>query len=297
MLTRTRARSIGWAAILGLCFAMTLALTFRVNAVRSQVRLTERKIVALKTEKGMLETEFETRANQQQLRNLNDVEFGYQAPTAGQYLESERQLAMLGKPSGPNAPEPIRVASADPADGPEQSGDSILPAMVNPLTGKALAVEMPGKDRAGTPQARAASASASRLASARDSGSGETLAERLGRVEHDGKTGSKVERLSHVERDPLLLKAAKDAKTAKDVKVPKDAKVAGKDTKAARDAKPARPALAVKPAVTRALAAKTPAAGKGEAHTAQKATLRSAPKTALKTAPKTPSRNRVAIDE
>jgi len=289
MLTRTKARSIGWAAILGLCFAMTLALTFRVNAVRSQVRLTERKILALKTEKSLLETEFETRANQQQLRNLNDVEFGYQAPTAGQYLESERQLAMLGKPSGPNAPEPIRVASADPADAAQQSGDSILPAMVNPLTGKAIAAEVPrSADRAATataPETRAKASSAARLASAKVSGSGETLAERLGRVEHDGKTGSKVERLSHVERDPVLLKSAGDGKPGKDGKAAKDAKAA---KPALATTKPAASKAATKPAAAKALAAKAPAK-KPEGH--------SVTKTALKMAPKAPSKTRVALDE
>ena len=33
MLTRSHARSIGWAAILAVCFALTVALSFRVNAV------------------------------------------------------------------------------------------------------------------------------------------------------------------------------------------------------------------------------------------------------------------------
>ncbi|MBC2663973.1 hypothetical protein H7F51_00420 [Novosphingobium flavum] len=181
MLTRSRARSIGWAAVLVTCFALTLALTFRVNAVKSQVRLTERRIVSLKMERGMLETEFETRANQQQLRALNEVEFGYQAPTAGQYLESERQLAMLGKPRGPDAPDMIRVAKADPA---QQSGDSLLPAMVNPLTGKAIAAELP-RDKV----------------RARELASGSTP---------DGL----VERLSHVERSPKPV--AKSLKAALD---------------------------------------------------------------------------------
>lgn len=181
MLTRSRARSIGWAVVLSLCFGLTLALTFRVNAVKSQVRLTERRIVALRMEKQQLETEFETRANQQQLRTLNEVEFGYQAPTAGQYLESERQLAMLGKPRSPDAPEMIRVARADPA---RESGDSILPAMVNPLTGKAIAAELP-KDK--------------------------VRARELARATGPGDL---VERLSHVERTPKpvgkSLKAALD---------------------------------------------------------------------------------------
>ncbi len=149
MLTRSGVHKAGWAAILVVCLALTIALTMRVNAVKSQVLLTERQLIALRQENSMLETEFETRANQQQLKALNDIEFGYDAPTAGQYLESERQLASLGKPRGPGAPSPIRVASAVE----DNSGDSGLQAMVNPLTGKAMAAEVPAasarKDTAG----------------------------------------------------------------------------------------------------------------------------------------------------
>jgi len=181
MLTRSHARSLGWAVILAVCFALTVALSFRVNAVRSQVRLTERQIARLQAEKSLLETEFETRGNQQQLTALNDVEFGYQAPTAGQYLESERQLAALGKPRGPDAPPMIRVAAAEPA-GSQGAGDSVLPAMVNPLTGKALAAEVP----------RAAKASEKPESQLRLADRGAGLAERLGRVE----------RLAHVEKAP-----------------------------------------------------------------------------------------------
>lgn len=148
-LTRDRLRNIGWAVILTVCAALVLALTFRVNAVKSQVRLAERQIVALQQEKLFLETEFETRANQQQLRALNDVEFGYTAPTAQQYLENERQLASLGKERSPDAPAPIRVAAAGTGDEP-----SIFPAMVSPLTGKAVAAEVPE----GGPRAQVAAA-------------------------------------------------------------------------------------------------------------------------------------------
>jgi hypothetical protein len=129
-------RSIGWAAMLLTCFTFTVVLTFKVNAVKSEVRLAERQILAVKQDKLLLETEFETRANQQQLRSLNQVEFGYQAPAAGQYLEGERQLADLGKARGADAPSPIRVAKADAPSGP-----AALPEMVNPLTGKAMAAE------------------------------------------------------------------------------------------------------------------------------------------------------------
>jgi hypothetical protein len=135
-LTRDRIRSIGWVALLVTCAVLTLMLMVRVNAVKSEVQLAQRQINALKQEKLFLETEFQTRANQQQLRTLNAVEFGYQAPTAGQYLESERQLAALGKGRAPGGPSPIRVASVA---GLEDEG--LFPAMVSPLTGKAIAAE------------------------------------------------------------------------------------------------------------------------------------------------------------
>lgn len=127
----SRLRQLGWAAILALCIALFAGLTFKVNSVRSQVRLAERQILALQREKILLETEFETRASQQQLAQWNAVEFGYQAPGPGQYLEGERQLARLGEPRGPSAPTPIRVARA-----PDQPGSEKFPAMVSPLTGK-----------------------------------------------------------------------------------------------------------------------------------------------------------------
>ena len=143
-LTQDRLRQVGWFAVLLTCFTLTVILTFKVNAVKSQVRLTERQIAATKQQKLFLETEFEARASQQQLKSLNDVDFGYQAPTAGQYLENERQLASLGTPRAANAPSPIRVASA--------GDDSAVPTMVSPLTGKAMAAEVPknGKVKAVT---------------------------------------------------------------------------------------------------------------------------------------------------
>ena len=109
----TRIRQIGWLVVLAACIAAFLALTFRVNAVKSEVRLIERQIIAAERSKLMLETEFQTRASQHQLAAWNQVEFGYSAPRADQYVEHERQLAALGTPRGLGAPQPIRVAKAD----------------------------------------------------------------------------------------------------------------------------------------------------------------------------------------
>lgn len=127
----SRLRQLGWAVTLALCVTLFAALTFKVNSVRSEVRLAERQILALQREKVLLETEFETRASQQQLAQWNAVDFGYQAPNADQYLEGERQLARLGEPRAPAAPTPIRVARAE-----GEVGEATFPAMVSPLTGK-----------------------------------------------------------------------------------------------------------------------------------------------------------------
>ncbi|WP_209347036.1 hypothetical protein [Pontixanthobacter sp. CEM42] len=127
----SRLRQIGWFVALSICVTGFVALTFRVNAVKSEVRLAERTIVALEREKLLLETEFQTRANQQQLANWNRVEFGYQAPKADQYLENERELASLGMPRAVGAPDPIRVAMA-----PKEAEQGGFPAFVSPLTGQ-----------------------------------------------------------------------------------------------------------------------------------------------------------------
>ena len=115
MARTSRIRQIGWLVLLGLSLAIFLALTFKVNAVKSEVRLLERQIIAAEKSKLMLETEFQTRASQHQLAAWNQLEFGYNAPRADQYVEHERQLAVLGTPRGSDAPQMIRVAKADTA--------------------------------------------------------------------------------------------------------------------------------------------------------------------------------------
>ena len=112
MMTGIQARSLGWMAVLATCLALVVILSFKVHAVKSEVLLAEREILALKRETLLLETEFETRASQRQLAEWNTVEFGYQAPRAGQFLDGERQLASLGEVREPGAPSPIRLASA-----------------------------------------------------------------------------------------------------------------------------------------------------------------------------------------
>jgi len=137
-LRQSQMRSLGWAAVLAVCIALFAVLSVRVHAVKSEVLLAERQIIALKRESMLLETEFETRASQRQLVEWNAVEFGFAAPRADQFLDGERQLASLGQPRVPGAPAQIRLARADAA-GEEAAGAPVRrpdAAMVSPLSGE-----------------------------------------------------------------------------------------------------------------------------------------------------------------
>ena len=135
MMTSSQARSLGWAAVLAICFALVVVLSFKVHAVKSEVLLAERQLIALQRETLLLETEFETRASQRQLAEWNTVEFGYAAPRAGQFLDGERQLASLGEVRGPDAPAPIRLARADSAEAGAVAGTPADAAMRSPVSG------------------------------------------------------------------------------------------------------------------------------------------------------------------
>jgi hypothetical protein len=137
MSAQSRLRRIGWIAALALCTLCYLALHLKVHAVQSEVIRAERLIVQLEDEKLLLETEFATRASQEQLASWNRVEFGYTAPKAAQFIENERQLARFGTPRLPGAPEPIRVASL--AGGEEAPP---FPQFVSPLTGEPIDEEL-----------------------------------------------------------------------------------------------------------------------------------------------------------
>jgi hypothetical protein len=230
MVSAHRFRSIGWIALLLVCAALVMVLAFRVNALRSQVHRTELQIVALRKEKLYLETEVETRANQQQLKLWNDVEFGYVAPTAGQYLANERQLAAFAKPDGPDTPAPIRVASADDAVAAEAAFPSVLSdlaAVADVSAPVATADEEDDK-----PAAKPADA-AERAKATANLGARLAMVTSLKKDSRDGKDGK-------AKSDKAGL--AKSGKTAKD-----DAERPGKGAKLAAskaDSKPGKAAAA-----------------------------------------------------
>jgi hypothetical protein len=150
-MTRDRVQSLAWTLIVLISFALLLGLTFRVNAVKSQVRLADRKILSLKLEKASLENEFQTRANQQQLAALNEVDLGLKAPSASQYIGGEVQLASLSRPVTPvapiGAPAPTVMLASAQVDGPKKASapkamqrpvDGIIPAVFTRTSARSL---------------------------------------------------------------------------------------------------------------------------------------------------------------
>jgi hypothetical protein len=263
MVSANRFRSIGWIALLLVCAAGVMVLAFRVNALRSQVHRTEQQIIALRREKLYLETEVETRANQQQLKLWNDVEFGYVAPTAGQYLANERQLAAFAKPDGLDAPKPIRVASADDAVAAEAAFPSVL-------SGLAVAADIsaPAKGADEGEKAAAKPADAAERVSATAN-----LGARLAMVtplRKDGKDkAGKSGAAKDGEKKTGLAKAAKAGKAVKPAK--DDAERPGKGAKLAAGKSEARSgkATAAKPDKSAKSTKPAPRTAKGGSKIAQ----------------------------
>ena len=122
---------LGWIVLLAIACGLYVALHLQVQAVTSEIVRAERRIVALEQRKLLLATEFETRASQLQLAAWNRVDFGYTAPGAAQFLESERQLAAFSLPPAIGAPSPIRLASAVTDAGNPPLAEMVRPAAAN----------------------------------------------------------------------------------------------------------------------------------------------------------------------
>jgi hypothetical protein len=104
--------------LLVLLFAMALyPVSLKVAATRSELTRIERQIDRTQANIRYLESELAVRASMRQLEQWNADSFGYSAPSASQYLESERQLASLdGLPRarGANDVAPVLMAMVSP---------------------------------------------------------------------------------------------------------------------------------------------------------------------------------------
>lgn len=105
-----RLKTIGWIALIFIVAIALYPLSLSVATLRSDLTRTERDILRTRAEIRYLETEFATRASLAQLAMGNDLEYGYEAPSAAQYLDGERELANLGDATKP-LDQPVRVAA------------------------------------------------------------------------------------------------------------------------------------------------------------------------------------------
>lgn len=136
MNSRSRIHSVAWAGALAISGACLFTLMLQVTGVKSDIAETEKDILSVKNQIATLETEFQTRARQQQLARWNDVDFGYVAPQANQFVTDGAQLAALGREAvrgeeqvlmadaseaasaiGHNEAREIRIASAEAQGG------------------------------------------------------------------------------------------------------------------------------------------------------------------------------------
>ena len=129
--------------LLVLIFAMMLyPVSLKVAATRSELTRIERYIVRTRDNIRYLESELAVRASMRQLEQWNADTFGYSAPDAAQYLESERQLASLDRlprARGANEVAPVLMAMVSPVavpEAPKASPAESKPAAVKPAAPK-----------------------------------------------------------------------------------------------------------------------------------------------------------------
>jgi hypothetical protein len=134
--------------LLVLIFAMMLyPVSLKVAATRSELTRIERDIVRTRDNIRYLESELAVRASMRQLEQWNAETFGYSAPDAAQYLESERQLAALDRlprARGANEVAPVLMAMVSPVGAPpaaekgapKESAAAAQPAAAKPAAPK-----------------------------------------------------------------------------------------------------------------------------------------------------------------
>jgi len=131
--------------LLVLIFAMMLyPVSLKVAATRSELTRIEKKIDRTRDNIRYLESELAVRASMRQLEQWNADTFGYSAPDAGQYLESERQLASLDRlprARGANEVAPVLMAMVSPVgtaavSTPKDSPVASKTAAAKPVTAK-----------------------------------------------------------------------------------------------------------------------------------------------------------------
>ncbi len=120
MIAIKRLQSIMWILIVAVGALSAYLITLRVATERNAVAEVERQIYRTRANIRYLELEFSARSTMRQLAAWNAHDIKYAVPSAGQYIASEQQLAVLDaiEPREmPRAAPPVMAAmvEAEPA--------------------------------------------------------------------------------------------------------------------------------------------------------------------------------------
>jgi hypothetical protein len=182
-----RLRGIGWMAVLLAVVLGFYLVSLRVAAERKKLDDVNGRIASAERDIRALDTEFDTRANLAQLEKWNGDTLALAAPTAGQFVASDAQLAALDPaeaggpelktaalvvPSQPQALAPTPApASAAPALAPRpavvMTAAVVQPATPTKLTAVAAMEAVAPTGRAAPALARLAEAARGRAAEAK----------------------------------------------------------------------------------------------------------------------------------
>jgi hypothetical protein len=110
-LAMKRLKNLGWLALVFMVAILLYPLSLNVAALHSDLVTVDRQILDTKREISFLQAEIRTRASLQQLEEWNELLYGYQPPTAQQFVNGEAALAGLG--SDVPVTRPVMVAVSD----------------------------------------------------------------------------------------------------------------------------------------------------------------------------------------
>ena len=110
-LAMKRLRNLGWLALVFMVAILLYPLSLNVAAMHTDLVAVDREIMDTKREISFLQAEIRTRASLQQLEEWNELLYGYQPPSAEQFVNGEAALASLTGDL-PDA-KPVMMAAAD----------------------------------------------------------------------------------------------------------------------------------------------------------------------------------------
>jgi len=149
-LAMKRLKNLGWLALVFMVAILLYPLSLNVAALHSDLVSVDRQILDTKREISFLQAEIRTRASLQQLEEWNELLYGYQPPTAQQFVNGEAALAGLAgdvvetKPvmmAAVSVPAMVEAPTPEAQSAPE-------PVVAKPVIKEALAVATPVKHAA-----------------------------------------------------------------------------------------------------------------------------------------------------